>query len=99
MIHGNKDTPLATYLGGYMPEGGAIPSDCTSEESIYTTFKPALLNPNHDKPMTYFSEEQKDTYVRLRFRAILESSQEKRELPEFMADPQSEEVKERPISI
>jgi hypothetical protein len=48
MIHGNKYTPLATYLGGYMPEGVVIPSDCTSEESIYTSFKPALLNPDHD---------------------------------------------------
>lgn len=49
--------------------------------------------------MAYFSEEQKDTYVRLRFRAIIESLQKKREPLEFMADPQSEEVKERPITI
>jgi len=48
MIHGNKYTPLATYLGGYMPEGVVIPSDCTTEESIYASFKPALLSPNHD---------------------------------------------------
>ena len=58
-----------------------------------------MLNPNHDLPMGRFSDDQKDMYLRLRFRAILERLHERREPPEFMADPQSEEVKQRPISI
>jgi hypothetical protein len=37
--------------------------------------------------------------MRLRFRAILESLQVKHEPAEILADPQSEEVKERPINI
>ena len=90
---------MATYLSSFMPVGLPISSDCSSEESIYTIFKLALLVPNHDLPLPYFTQEQKDTYMRLRFRAILESLQVKHEPAEILADPQSEEVKERPLTI
>ena len=55
MFFGNKYSPLANYLASYMPVDVPIKSDCTSEESIYAMFKPALLSPNHDSPLPFFS--------------------------------------------